>query len=155
MAAVWTLNDRLALKLIGSCVLMIVLTSAEGAHTSGHDTRPTVNVHSAKGAQVGLASYYGRGLHGKKRADGEVFDKNELGAAHPSYPFGTRVRVTNLQNGRAVTVRINDRGPAKRQRSQGVIIDVSEAAASALGFRQKGKARVKLDVLEWGALQSK
>src|SRR5258706_11914116 len=144
-AAACIANDRIALKLVGSCVLMMVLTSAEGAHQSGHENRPATNLHSAKGTQVGLAAYYGKGLHGKNRADGKVFDKNEMGAAHPSYPFGTRVRVTNLQNGRTVTVRINDRGPAKQQRSRGVIIDLSEAAASALGFRQKGKARVRTE----------
>jgi len=146
---VCTFQDRWTLRLIGSCALMMVLTSAEGAHPSGVDNSPVANASSRKG-QVGLASYYGKGLHGKNRADGEVFDKNELSAAHPSYPFGTRVRVTNLQNGREVTVLINDRGPAKEQRSLGIIIDLSEAAASALGFRHRGKARVKLDVLEWG-----
>ena len=153
-AAGCTATDSVALKLLGSCILMIVLTSVEGAHQASHDNRRAVKPHPVKGVQIGVASYYGKGLHGKNRADGEVFNKNEMGAAHPSYPFGTRVRVTNLQNDREVIVRINDRGPAQSHRSKGVIIDVSEAAASALGFRKRGKARVKLEVLEWGARRS-
>ncbi len=71
-------------------------------------------------------------------------------AAHPTYPFGTVVRVTNLRNRRSVEVRILDRGPAAGPRADGVIIDVSHAAARALGFIQAGRARVKLDVLRWG-----
>ncbi len=62
--------------------------------------------------QEGLAVWYGPGFHGKKTASGEVYDMHALTAAHPSLPFGTRVRVTNLKNGRSVVVRINDRGPS-------------------------------------------
>jgi rare lipoprotein A len=71
-------------------------------------------------------------------------------AAHPSYPFGTVVRVTNLANKRQVVVRVVDRGPAKGPRSEGVLIDVSSAAAESLGFVRKGRTRVRLEVLRWG-----
>ena len=71
-------------------------------------------------------------------------------AAHPSYPFGTVVRVTNLANKRQVEVRVVDRGPASGPRAEGVLIDVSSGAAESLGFVRKGRTRVRLEVLRWG-----
>jgi rare lipoprotein A len=99
----------------------------------------------------GLASYYGREFHGKTTASGVRFDMNALVAAHPTYPFGTRVRVTNLENRRSITVRVVDRGPTSRIQADGVVIDLSRRAAAALGFIQRGRARVRLDVLAWGS----
>jgi rare lipoprotein A len=96
----------------------------------------------------GLASYYGPGFHGKRTASGSPFDMNAMVAAHPTYPFGTIVRVTNLANGRSATVRILDRGPF---RGNGVIIDVSRGAADKLGFIREGRTRVRLEVLRWGS----
>jgi rare lipoprotein A len=75
---------------------------------------------------------------------------NAMVAAHPTYPFGTVVRVTNLTNNRAVEVRILDRGPAKGPQAAGVVIDLSYGAAQALGFIQDGRTRVRLEVLQWG-----
>jgi len=98
----------------------------------------------------GLASYYGPGFEGKLTASGAAFDKNSMVVAHPSYPFGTVVRVTNLANGRAVIVRVVDRGPAKPQQAEGVLIDISSGAARNLGFVNAGRAKVKLEVLRWG-----
>ena len=98
----------------------------------------------------GLASYYGKELHGKTTASGVRFDMNAMVAAHPSYPLGTVLRVTNLANGRSIRVRILDRGPAPQPRADGVIIDVSRRAAEVLGFIQQGRARVRLEVLDWG-----
>lgn len=98
----------------------------------------------------GLASFYGPGFEGKKTASGVAFDKTAMVAAHPSYPFGTVVRVTNLANNRRVLVRIVDRGPAKGPRSEGVLIDLSSGAASNLGFVKQGRAKVRLEVLRWG-----
>ena len=98
----------------------------------------------------GLASYYGPGLEGKVTASGATFDKNSMVAAHPSYPFGTLVRVTNLANGRAVIVRVVDRGPAKAAQNEGVLIDLSSGAARNLGFTPTGRTKVKLEVLRWG-----
>ncbi len=98
----------------------------------------------------GLASYYGPGFHGKPTASGASFDMKSMVAAHPSYPFGTVVRVTNVNNGRAVELRVVDRGPARGPRKQGVIIDVSERAARALDFVGAGRTRVRVEVLRWG-----
>ena len=88
----------------------------------------------------GLASWYGEPFHGRRTASGEVFDMNELTAAHKTLPFGTRVRVRHASTGKEVTVRINDRGP----HVPGRIIDLSQAAASSLGIVQSGVGRVVL-----------
>jgi rare lipoprotein A len=98
----------------------------------------------------GLASYYGEGFHGRLTASGRPFDMHAMVAAHPSYPFGTVIRVTNLRNGRSATVRIFDRGPARGPRRDGVVIDLSRGAATALDFVRQGRTRVRLEVLEWG-----
>lgn len=92
-----------------------------------------------KAFQVGTASWYGEQYDGKTTASGEPFDMYDFTAAHPTLPLGTYVRVTNLQNGRAVIVRVNDRGPVVNGR----IIDVSYNAARVLDF--KGVQRVRLD----------
>jgi rare lipoprotein A len=92
-------------------------------------------------ASNGLASFY---RHGTRTASGERFNPNELTAAHPTLPFGTRVRVTNVTTGKSVTVRVNDRGPFVRGR----VIDVSHSAAESLGMVGRGVAKVKLDVVE-------
>lgn len=92
---------------------------------------------------VGGASWYGPGFHGRLSASGETFNQNALTAAHRTLPFGTRVLVTNLNNGRQVTVRINDRGPYAGRR----IIDLSAGAAAEIGLIDSGVATVQLDVL--------
>lgn len=91
-------------------------------------------------ASQGLASFY---TEGTETASGEKFDTNELTAAHPTLPFGTKLRVTNVATGRSVTVRVNDRGPYVAGR----IVDVSHSAADALGMVEKGVTNVKLDVV--------
>jgi rare lipoprotein A len=98
----------------------------------------------------GLASYYGPGFHGRPTASGVRFDMHSMVAAHPAWPFGTIVRVTNLANGRSVRVRILDRGPAGGPQADGVLIDLSYGAARALGFLRAGRTRVRLEVLRWG-----
>lgn len=97
-------------------------------------------------AQVGTASWYGGKFIGRRTASGEGFNANAMTAAHRWYPFGTQVRVTNLSNGRSVVVRVNDRGPFIPTR----IIDVSAAAANALGFKGRGTARVRVQRLGGG-----
>lgn len=92
---------------------------------------------------TGLASWYGRRFHGRRTASGEHYDMAALTAAHKSLPFGSRVRVTNLDNGRSVVLVINDRGPFVKRR----LIDVSHAAAQRLGFLNHGLAKVRIDVL--------
>ncbi|HCK80976.1 MAG TPA: hypothetical protein DIC59_05860 [Candidatus Competibacteraceae bacterium] len=96
---------------------------------------------SARGPQVGKASWYGPGFHGKKTASGVRFNQNSLTAAHRSLPLGTRARVTNLTNGRKVDVTINDRGPYVGGR----VIDLSRAAATRLAMNTSGIARVRIE----------
>lgn len=92
--------------------------------------------------KVGKASYYGRAHHGRRTASGERFDMGALTAAHPTLPFGTKVKVTNRKNGRSVVVRINDRGPFHNGR----VIDLSRAAAAEIGMLKSGAASITLDV---------
>ncbi len=92
-------------------------------------------------AQCGGASWYGPGFHGKKAASGQTFNENAMTAAHPSLPFGTKLRVTDQRTGREVQVTINDRGPFVGKR----IIDLSKAAATALGFRNRGVTSVCIE----------
>lgn len=94
-----------------------------------------------KTASQGIASFY---TEGTKTASGEKFNTHDLTAAHPTLPFGTRLRVTDVASGRAVTVRVNDRGPYV----QGRVVDVSYSAADALGMVGKGLASVKLEVVQ-------
>ena len=104
----------------------------------------------ASAGTVGLATYYARSLDGRMTASGVRFDSDEMVAGHPTYPFGTVVRVTNLRNGRSAKVRIVDRGPARGARRSGVIVDVSRAAAECLDFIRAGRTRVRLDVVSAG-----
>ncbi len=93
--------------------------------------------------ETGIASWYGTKFDGRPTANGEIFDMNRLTAAHRTLPLPSIVRVTNLENGRAVRVRVNDRGPFARGR----IIDLSRRAAQLLGFRYKGTARVRVEII--------
>lgn len=96
------------------------------------------------GARIdGLASWYGRQHQGRPTASGEAFDMNKLTAAHRTLPFGTRLRVTNVKNGKSVVVRVNDRGP----HVPGRVLDLSYRAARALGMTDAGVARVEVVVL--------
>jgi rare lipoprotein A len=103
-----------------------------------HDAPAHTDIASGGG---GLASFY---TEGAKTANGETFNTHELTAAHPSLPFGTRLRVTNVSTGKSVTVRVNDRGPYV----PGRVVDVSYAAADQLGMVKGGVAKVKLDVVQ-------
>ena len=105
-------------------------------------TPPDVRVDS----EVGVASYYGARFHRLRTASGERFDMHEMTAAHRTLPFGTRVRVTNLGNGRSAVVHINDRGPFVKGR----VIDLSYAAARKLRMVQRGAVRVRVEVLGSG-----
>lgn len=99
------------------------------------------SVGGAWGQEEGLASYYHERFHGRKSSSGRIHDKDELVAAHRTYPFGTYLRVTNLDNMNTVIVCVTDRGPHRRKR----IIDVSSSAAEILGFKKKGIARVRIE----------
>ena len=96
--------------------------------------------HDPDYEKVGVASWYGRDFHGRPTANGEIFDMNRMSAAHKTLPLPSIVEVTNLENGRKIKVRVNDRGPFARGR----VIDMSRAAARRLGFEQNGLARVRV-----------
>lgn len=93
--------------------------------------------------QYGNASWYGKSFQGEETASGESFDMHELTGAHRNLPFGTMVKVTNLFNGKEVVIRVNDRGPFIKSR----IIDLSRAAASAIGIISRGTVRVSIEVI--------
>jgi len=136
-------------------VLSVVsLGAAQRPISSESGTRPNVpkrvvpesrkRAGNPKPYQVGTASWYGSYFHGRPTASGEPYNMYDLTAAHRKLPLGTWVRVTNLRNGRAVTVRINDRGPYVAPR----IIDVSYSVARILEFKGQGLQRVRLDVVQ-------
>ena len=168
-ARVWNIS-RLFVAALGAASLAACAQSnaVRNSEFTGHDRQPSLqhdrtasfvgNRHvasakkhtpfaqhnSAKPTQIasqGVASFY---TEGQQTASGEKFDTNALTAAHPTLPFGTRLRVTNVTTGRSVTVRVNDRGPYV----PGRVVDVSHSAASALGMVESGIAKVKLDVVQ-------
>ena len=97
--------------------------------------------------EEGLASWYGEAVQGRTTASGIPFDRHTMVAAHPTLPFGTRVRVERLATGESVEVEIVDRGPAAGPRRAGVVIDLSEAAARELDFIDEGRTRVRVTAL--------
>ena len=140
-------------------LLIVGLGAAQGPNSSEASSAPTSHVPSKPEArnqtgkhqpfQVGTASWYGEDFDGKQTASGEDFNMYDLTAAHPSLPLGSYVRVTNLRNGRAVVVKVNDRGPIV----QGRIIDVSFGAAQVLQFNDHGLQKVRLDLVKRGTSQ--
>ncbi|HJT23170.1 MAG TPA: septal ring lytic transglycosylase RlpA family protein [bacterium] len=98
-----------------------------------------------KGEMEGIASWYGEEFNGRLTASGEVYDMYKMTAAHKTLPLGTMVRVTNEDNGKTIEVKINDRGPYVKGR----IIDLSKTAGRAIGMREAGTAKVKLEVVRW------
>lgn len=111
---------------------------------------PASREPSSSSGLEGVASYYAEDFNGRKTASGELYDMNGLTAAHRTLPFGTKVKVTDLDTGRSVVVRINDRGPFKDDR----VIDLSLGAAKQLGLIGMGTGRVVIQILELG-VQSK
>ena len=133
--------------------LIVGLGAAQGPNISEATAAPVSSIRQktpevrkqvkTKPFQVGTASWYGQIFNGKPTASGEPYDMYDMTAAHLTLPMGSYVRVTNLRNGRAVVVRVNDRGPIV----PGRIIDLSYGAAQALEFRQRGLQRVRLDLV--------
>lgn len=119
-------------------VIALAMSPAMHAEAAGHGKKTAKTTRILDDHQVGKASWYGPGFHGKKTASGQVFNQHALTAAHPHLPLGSRVKVTNLKNGKEVEVTINDRGPHKAGR----IIDLSRAAAKKIAM--SGVARVKV-----------
>ncbi|MEQ9617620.1 MAG: septal ring lytic transglycosylase RlpA family protein [Deltaproteobacteria bacterium] len=103
------------------------------------------SVSSEQPMQYGNASWYGKAFHGKKTASGKYYDMNEFTGAHRNLPFGTKVKVRNLRNGKEVIVEVNDRGPFVRSR----VIDLSRAAAKAIGIVNRGIVRVSIEVISY------
>jgi rare lipoprotein A len=137
-------------------LLVVGLGAAQGPDSSEASSARTSPLRAQAGVQtqarnqaknqpyqVGTASWYGEYFDGKPTASGEDFDMYDMTAAHPTLPLGSYVRVTNLRNGRAVVVKVNDRGPIV----PGRIIDLSYGAARALQFQERGLQKVRLDVV--------
>ena len=123
---------------LGACLLVIL-----GLVVGGLSAWALLDRFAPTGRHVGVASWYGPGFYGRQTASGAVYTGAGLTAAHRSLPFGTRVRVTNLENGRRVVVVVDDRGPYARGR----VIDLSPAAARRLGMLHDGLARVRVEVV--------
>jgi len=140
-------------------LLIVGLGAAQGPNNSEASSapsravpaKPEIRSQTVKHQpyQIGTASWYGEYFDGKQTASGEDFDMYDMTAAHPTLPLGSYVRVTNLHNGRAVVVRVNDRGPIV----QGRIIDLSYGAAQVLQFENHGLQKVRLDVVKRGTSQ--
>lgn len=114
------------------------------AHAAHLVHAASVKGHTSRFTQLGLASWYGRGFHGRRTANGEHYDMYAMTAAHRTLPLGSYVRVTSLASSKSVVVRINDRGPYARGR----VIDLSYLAASALGMHRAGVAKVSIERVE-------
>ncbi len=134
-------------RILRSLAVVVIAAGLLGAcaSSSGSDRQlayaPSARVASS---QVGTASWYGDKFHGRRTASGERYNMHALTAAHRSLPFGTKVRVINLENNHRVIVTINDRGPFVKGR----VIDVSKRAADMLGMRRAGVASVRIEVLQ-------
>lgn len=102
---------------------------------------------STEQIKEGWATFYTKRRAGRRTASGERYDPRALVAAHPTLPFGTQLRVTRIETGVSVVVRVIDRGPSHAQRRHGYIIDLSRAAAESLAFVRQGRARVRLEVV--------
>ena len=126
-----------------SVALSNVETPGAESETLKKPAAPALPI-AVRSVSTGEASWYGPGFYGNRTANGELFRPGTLTAAHRTLPFGTKVRVTNLWNGRSAIVRINDRGPFHGRR----VIDLAHGAASQLGLISSGIAQVKLEVLQ-------
>lgn len=126
------------------CILLlsIVACSVPPARV----TPPALPSSSGPVTQTGIASWYGPGFHGRPTASGEIYDQHQLTAAHQTLPLGTKIMVTNLDNGSAIEVTVNDRGPF----AKGRILDLSYAAAQSLGMIRPGTIPVRIEVVDGG-----
>ena len=137
-------SARTAATLVRQLTLLGLLALLAGCAGVREQPEPSARPGAPSGsAETGKASWYGTQHHGRRTASGEPFDQHALTAAHRTLPFGTRVKVTNLNNQRSVVVRINDRGPFRRGR----VIDLSRAAAEQLDLIRTGVAPVRLEPL--------
>ena len=133
---------------IASCLGLVLLSCGEKRTVRAAVPPPATAPPLVNRAEVGVASWYGHPYHGRAAASGEIYDMEQFTAAHRTLPFGTLVRVVNLDNEKSVDVRINDRGPFAGDR----IIDLSHAAARAIDLIGPGTARVRLEVMQAPAI---
>jgi rare lipoprotein A len=124
-------------------VLLALLAACSHGRRAEPETAPPRSEARPAPAQVGIASFYGKRFHGRTTASGARYDMNAMTCAHRTAPFGTRLRVTDLESGRSVVVTVTDRGPFR----DGRIVDLSLAAAKALGIVERGLARVRVERL--------
>ena len=145
MTHLFTIGLVLAALVSEACIAQTPPPAAAPAAPAAAAPSPAPKAPAAASgdSMEGLAAYYSDKLNGHKTASGQVLDQNALTAAHPSLPFGTKVKVTNTKNGHSVVVRINDRGPTQAGR----VIDVTRAAAKQLGMAKAGTVPVKLEVV--------
>lgn len=130
-------------RLVGNATPVSAIANAPSPSSSPNRVAARVAASPATNFASGFASWYGPGFHGAMSASGERFNANGMTAAHRSLPFGTQVKVTNMDNGRSVVVRINDRGPFVHNR----ILDISEGAARVIGLVNSGVAPIRFEVL--------
>jgi rare lipoprotein A len=131
-------------KVFALPVIITVLFSACGVTKRGGDFTAPISSENARAIETGVSSWYGPNFHGKLTANGEVYDMDGVTAAHRTLPFGTILLVENLDNGKTVQVRVNDRGPYAKNR----IIDLSKGAAKQIDMIGPGTARVRLYLLK-------
>ena len=122
------------------------ITYGDYVDTTGWSRKQIESIKNHPKTQIGIASYYGKKFHKKRTANGEIFNMYKVSAAHKSYPLGSKVRVTNLENGKSIKLVINDRGPFVKGR----IIDLSYKAARKLDFVNQGTTKVRIDVIRLG-----
>jgi rare lipoprotein A len=134
-------------KFVMSCAVagLIALSPKSEARLSDNVAPSPPTVAPQEKEETGVASWYGQEFQGSTTANGEAFDPNGLTAAHPTLPFGTTIRVTNLKNNKNILLRVNDRGPYFARR----ILDVSLAAANRLGFVGAGTTQVRVEVVKY------
>lgn len=139
---------NITLRFISIVLFLLIFTacSSTSRYSRSSDDDSRVNNGNTLEMETGIASFYADEFNGKKTANGEIYNMNDLTAAHPSYPFNTIVVVTNLKNNKSVQVRINDRMPDFKSR----IIDLSFKAAQRIDMINDGIQEVKVEVLEWG-----
>jgi rare lipoprotein A len=128
---------------LATLIVAVAFAAALRAVPAPQALVPSLPAEAPAWTQTGKVSWYGPGFHGRQTANGEIFDTNEMTMAHRSLAFGSKVRVTNLDNGRSIVVRVNDRGPYVGGR----IADLSHAAASRLGFVEGGVVRARIELI--------
>jgi len=145
-----SMTDRALVPLVAAVAAVLLSTGCASRPPASPAVPAATAPASPRASQAGYATYVARSFHGKKSASGETFDEGQLVAAHRTLPFGSVVRVTNVQNGRSVTVRIVDRGPYGQNYREGTIIDLSRAAARRLRMLREGQVPARLEVLRLG-----